>query len=239
MSVRVTVRHSITALVLCGGLGTRLRPVTGDLPKVLAPVAGHPFLHHILRYLAGQGISDVVLCTGYAAAAVTSYCGDGSWWGIRVRYSHEAEPLGTGGAIKHAQPLIASDPFLVLNGDSMIRADLAHLVHFHLEKQARISLVITEVSDKMRFGSVQLAGDGSIDGFSEKGHQGSGLINAGIYLMDRDVLDAISTGCSASIEHDLFPRFAGKGLYGMVAAGSFIDIGTPEAHALAQTALTG
>lgn len=227
----------LTALILCGGRGSRLRLVIGDLPKVLAPVAGRPFLHYVLHYLRSQDISDVVLCTGYGAEQVLGYCKDGSPWDLHIRDWPEAEQLGTGGAIKHAQFLIASNPFLVLNGDSLVRADLHDLVTFHTEKQARITMILTEVPDKMRFGSVVLASDGSIAGFSEKGSQGAGLINAGIYLMDRAVLEAIPTGRNVSIERDVFPRFMGKGLYGMVTPGPFIDIGTPEAYAMAQTDL--
>lgn len=228
---------SITVLVLAGGMGTRLSPVIGDLPKVLAPVAGRPFLHYVLHYLRNQGISDIVLCTGYGAEQVADYCQDGSRWGVHVRYSAEVQPRGTGGAIKHAQPLIASDPFLVLNGDSLVQADLAHLISFHAEKQTWITIVLVEVPDKARFGSVVLASDDSIAGFNEKGHQGAGLINAGIYLMERAVLEAMPARCNASVERDVFPCFVGKGLYGMVVPGPFIDIGTPEAYRMAQTVL--
>ncbi len=230
---------SITALILCGGLGIRLRQVTGALPKVLAPVAGRPFLFHLLRYLAGQGVSDIVLCAGYAAEQVVSCCGDGSQWGVNLRYSSESKPLGTGGAITRAQPLIASDPFLVLNGDSLAQAGLADLIAFHAEKQAQISMVLAEVPDKTRFGSALLGGNDSIVGFSEKGHQGSGLINAGIYLMNCAALEVIPSERNVSIERDIFPRFIGKGLYGRFAAGLFIDIGTPESYSIAQTVLAG
>src|SRR5262245_12477385 len=104
----------ITALILCGGRGTRLRDVVPGLPKVLAPVGGRPFIDHLVRYLSSFQIADLVLCTGYAAEQVVGYCGDGSRWGVRVRYSHEQQPLGTGGAVKHAEALIGSAPFLVL-----------------------------------------------------------------------------------------------------------------------------
>lgn len=235
--MRPTDMTLITALVLAGGPGTRLRPMVGDLPKVLAPVAEHPFLHYVLHYLRNQGILDVVLCTGYGAEQVADYCNDGAQWGVHIRYSPEAKPLGTSGAIKHARSLIASDPFLVLNGDSLVRVDLARLISFHAEKQAQITIVLVEVPDKTRFGSVMLADDGSIARFNEKGGQGAGLINAGIYLMDRAVLEAIPGGSNVSLERDVFPRLVGKELYGMVASGPFIDIGTPKAYAMAQTIL--
>lgn len=228
-----------TALVLAGGLGSRLRPVVGNLPKVLAPIAGQPFLSYLLAYLRGQGIADILLSTGYGAEHVSDYCRDGSRWGVRVRYSREAEPLGTGGAIKRAEGLITSDPCLVLNGDSLVRADLARLLAAHAERQARITMALVEVPDKARFGSVLQADGGAIAAFREKGDQGSGLINAGIYVIDRAVLDAIPVGYNVSVERDVFPSFVGKGLYGLVVDAPFIDIGTPEAYAAAQTIAAG
>src|SRR5262245_52364369 len=145
----------ITALVLCGGLGTRLRPLVGDLPKALAPVAGRPFIDHLLDYLRRQGVTDVVLCTGFGAEQVATHCGDGSAWDVRLRYSPEPCPLGTGGAVRHAQQYITG-PFLVLNGDSLVRVDLTRLLAHHLDKGARITLALIEVADRLRFGSVTL-----------------------------------------------------------------------------------
>ncbi|MBI3945599.1 MAG: D-glycero-beta-D-manno-heptose 1,7-bisphosphate 7-phosphatase [Armatimonadetes bacterium] len=227
----------MTAVILCGGLGTRLRPVIGDLPKILAPIAGRPFLHSLLAYLRGQGITDVVLATGHGAAAVAACGGDGSARGLRLRYSEETEPLGTGGAIRLAAPQIGSDPFLVLNGDSLVGADLARTVAFHQERGARATLVLAEVPDKTRFGSVLLEPDGRVAGFVEKGASGPGRINAGIYVMNREVLQAIPAGRSVSVEREVFPALVGRGLYGLVAPGPFIDIGTPEAFAEAQRRL--
>jgi NDP-sugar pyrophosphorylase family protein len=176
-----------------------------------------------------------VLCTGYQSESVASYFEERPSLG-HVRCSPEAKPLGTAGAVKQAECLIASDPFLVLNGDSLLPADLTQLVSFHKEKQAAITIVLTEVPDKTRFGSVLLTTDGSIVAFSEKGNQGPGLINAGIYLIDRAVLETIPSECEVSIERDVFPSFVGNGICGMVVPGTFVDIGTPEAYAMAQTA---
>jgi len=229
----------VTALILCGGLGTRLRPVVGDLPKVLAQVAGHPYIDHVMTYLRTQGIVDTVLCTGYGAEEVAHYSGDGSRWGVRVRYSVEDAPLGTAGAVKHAESLIQSNPFIVLNGDSMIRADLPALVKFHERKDALITLVLTQVEDMTRYGSVQLGDDRSIKGFREKGQSGGGFINAGIYSMDRRILEAIPPERKVSLELEVLPIFAGRGMYGMSVADSFIDIGTPEAYSEAQSLTFG
>lgn len=233
---RVDLR-SLTALVLAGGLGTRLRPLTGDLPKALAPVAGRAFLTYVLLYLRDQGISDVVLCTGYGGEKVAEYCGSGAPWGVRIRCSRETRPLGTAGAIKNAEDLIGSDPFFVMNGDSLVRADLARLIEFHQVKRARVSMVIVEVEDQMRFGSVVLGEGDSIVGFNEKGRNGSGFISAGVYLFHRSILKTIPTGENVSVEQDVFPRFVGKGFYGMKVPGPFIDIGTPSSYTLAQMTL--
>ena len=227
-------RCDVTALILCGGLGTRIRPAIGDLPKALAPVAGHPYLHHMLTYLQTQGLTDVVLCAGYGADEVEDYCGDGSRWGIRVRYSVEDAPLGTAGAIKFAERLIESDPFVVLNGDSLIRADLAALLQYHKRKDAQITLVVTMVADKARFGSVVLAEDESILGFSEKGRHDAGFINAGIYSMNRAILEVIPGERKVSLELDVFPHLVCRGMYGLPVTGAFLDIGTPEAYQQAQ-----
>lgn len=228
---------SITTLVLCGGLGTRLRSVTGDVPKVLASVAGHPFIYYVVRYLKEQGFRDIVLCTGYGAADVEAYCKNGSQWGVSIRYSPEAVPLGTGGAVKLAEPLIASSSFLVLNGDSIVQADLSRLVAVHERNNARITMALTEVPDKSRFGSVQLSVTGEITAFMEKGQTGIGFINAGVYMINRSVLNGLASGEKISIEQDVFPKFVSNGLYGVPITGLFIDIGIPESYQVAQTML--
>lgn len=229
----------MTTLVLAGGLGTRLRPVVGNVPKVLASIGGRPFLYNILQYLHNQSQCDVVLCTGFEADQVAAYSGDGFQWGIRIRYSSEAEPLGTGGAIKHAQPLINSDPFLVLNADSLVNVDLSSLLGLHSQNRAKITIALTPVSDSSRFGSVELDKHGAVSAFGEKLKSGPGLINAGIYSIDRAVLDVIPAGRSVSLEREVFPHFLGKGMYGMVVRGPFIDIGTPEAYERAQSFFAG
>lgn len=228
---------SITAFILTGGLGTRLRPVTGDLPKVLAPVAGRPFLEYLLCYLRNQGVSDIVLCTGYGAEEIRNYFMDGSPYGITIRYSREEHTMGTGGAIKYAEPLIVGERLLVLNGDSLVRFDLNRLLGMHLRKDARASMVLVRVPDKKRFGSVSVSADGQVTAFNEKSGNGSGLINAGIYLLERDVLSFIPPNQKISIEYDVFPNLIGRRLYGQVADGPFIDIGTPESYRDAQAVL--
>ncbi len=228
-----------TVLILAGGLGSRLRSVVGGLPKVLAPVAGRPFLHHLLDYLRDQGARDILLSTGYGAEQVAASCRDGAAWGIRLRSTRETEPLGTAGAIKHAEAAIGSDPFLVTNGDSLVRADLSRLLAFHAARGARITIALVEVPDKGRFGAVRLADDGAITAFDEKSAGGRGLINAGMYVLDRAVLASIPSGRAVSVEREVFPRFVGAGLYGLAVPGPFIDIGTPESYLLAPAIVGG
>ena len=226
---RVGSRKS-TAVILCGGLGTRLRSVTAGLPKALAPVRGRPFLHYLFDYLRAQGVGEIVLCTGYGAEQLEAVSGDGSQWGLSVRYSRELGPLGTAGAVKNAEALIDSTPFLVMNGDSIVPADLDRLGRIHEERGAKISMVLTAVADQARFGGVCVNSDGTITGFHEKGLVGPGLINAGIYLIERSVLDEVPTATNVSIERDVFPRWIGRGLCGVITPGPFIDIGTPETY---------
>jgi NDP-sugar pyrophosphorylase family protein len=227
----------VTALVLCGGFGTRLRSVLGTLPKVLAPIAGRPFLAYQLSFLRGQGLTDVVLCTGHAADQVEACCGDGSHWGLRLRYSREPRPLGTAGALKHAQSLIGSNPFLVLNGDTFVGADLARLVRDHTASDAALTLAVAEVADLARFGAVTLDPDGRVTAFGEKGRSGPGRINAGIYAADAAVLGRIPSGGAVSLEYDVFPALVGKGLRGTTISGPFLDIGTEETYHQAEAFL--
>lgn len=194
-------------------------------------------MRHLLDYLSAQGISDIVLCAGHMSNQITDYLGGGEEFDSRIRLSIESEPLGTGGAVKQAEDLLPAGPFFVLNGDSLAQGDLSGLLRFHLEKNASITLALVEVQNKSRFGSVALGGDGAILRFEEKGEAGAGLINAGIYVMNRAVLDTIPCGKPWSLERDVFPAFVGKGLYGMAVSGPFIDIGLPESYALAQSLL--
>lgn len=221
--------RNLTAVVLAGGLGTRLRPVVDDVPKPIAPVAGRPFLAHVIEYLVAQGLSDVVLSVGYQASAVETAVGDGSRWSAQIRYSREEEPLGTAGAIKLAAGQVESDPFFVLNGDSLIRVDLDRLVGFHAARGARASLVASRVERADRFGSLELGRGGEVLSFEEK-HAGSGWVNAGLYLFERAVLGEIPAGRRISLEEEVLPSLAGDGLYALRADEEFVDIGTPESY---------
>lgn len=228
---------SITALILVGGFGSRLYSVVKDLPKSLAQVGKHPFIHYLLQNLCRQNVLDVVLCTGYGAQQIEAYCQNGDKWGIQIRYSKELEPLGTAGAIKQAQGLINSNHFLVLNGDSFVRADMAAMVQCHITRGANVTMALVEVTNSSRFGSVCMNDEGAITAFQEKNHLGSGLINAGVYVLDQTVLDMIPSAKNISIEQEIFTQLIGKGLHGIIVDKPFIDIGTPSAYKLAHSIL--
>jgi D-glycero-alpha-D-manno-heptose 1-phosphate guanylyltransferase len=223
-----------TTIILVGGLGTRLRAMVADRPKVLAEVHGRPFLAYLLDQVAAAGVQDVVLCTGYLGAQIQS-CFGGSYKGMRLAYSQEPSPLGTAGALRLTMPLLRSDPVLVMNGDSYCKVDFQPFVTWHFERRANATLLLTEVPDTRRYGRVEVDADGQIRRFEEKGGQGrSGWINAGIYVLSQQVLLTIPEHQAVSLERDIFPAQIGRGLYGYQRAGEFLDIGTPESYAEAE-----
>jgi len=216
------------ALILCGGLGTRLKSVINDRPKSMASIAGKPFLEYLILQLKRQGFADIVLCTGYLGEQVKAYFGDGSGWGVHISYSHEPEPLGTGGAVKLAEALAREENFLVTNGDSFLDSDLNGLVNYHFEKRALATMALVEVEDPTRYGTVEINEKGEIENFVEKGKSsGSKFVNGGIYVFNRKVFDYIPES-KVSLEKEVFPKLIGKGFYGSPVKGFFIDIGVPE-----------
>jgi D-glycero-alpha-D-manno-heptose 1-phosphate guanylyltransferase len=218
------------AVVLAGGLGTRLRSVTGEHPKVLAPVLGRPYLCHLLDRLERAGLRDVLLCTGYRSEEISASIGT-RHGALSVRYSVEPHPLGTGGALRHALPMMTAEELLVLNGDSYPEADFAEFAARHRDNRARASLLLTKVDEVGRFGMVDTDRECRITGFTEKGGaRGAGWINAGAYLLGREVIAEIPAGREASLEHELFPSLIGRGFYGFRLGHHFIDIGTPDSY---------
>ena len=228
---------AVRALVLCGGQGTRLRPVLADRPKSMALIAGRPFLQLLIERLRCQGVDHVILGTGYMAEKIESYFGTGNKLAMRIRYSKEHEPLGTGGALKLAESLI-SDPVLVLNGDSYVEWSLVPMLELFRARDAAMVIVLQAVADITRYGSVTLDHDGRITAFVEKGaYEGPGLINAGVYLLRKQIVRDLPAGTAISLERDVFPRLLDRGVYGLVCTGLFIDIGIPEELKRAQTLL--
>jgi D-glycero-alpha-D-manno-heptose 1-phosphate guanylyltransferase len=220
------------AAILAGGRGTRLRSVVADRPKVLAPVGGRPFVAYLLDQLAAAGLRDVLLLTGYRAEQVRETLGDG-YAGLRLRYSVETTPLGTGGAVRQALAMVDGPRLLVLNGDSCCDLDLADFAAEHERRRAETSLALVHTADTARFGRVRLDDSGHITQFEEKQTAGDpGWINAGAYFLERNVIADIS---AASLERDVFPRLAAqRRLWGHCTAGELLDIGTPESYARAE-----
>lgn len=223
-----------TAVVLTGGLGTRLRSVIADRPKTLAPIAGRPFLTFVLDPLVSAGVRDVVLCTCYMAELIRQTLGN-EYRGLRLGYSQEPSPLGTGGALRLAASRLTSDPVLVLNGDSFCQFDPAALCDWHAAHRAEATLLLTHVADTHRYGRVTLDEHDAVAAFEEKGNAaGPGWINAGVYVLSRQFILDIPTTGPVSLEREIFPAWIGRGLFGCRSEGRFLDIGTPESYAAAE-----
>jgi NDP-sugar pyrophosphorylase family protein len=235
------VFSEIPSLILAGGLGTRLRPAFDAGPKSLAPVGGRPFLEYLLSQIRRAGFHDVVLCVGYGNGHIKECIGNGARWDLKVRYSVEGEPRGTAGAIKQAASLIDKQEFLVFNGDSFLAIDLKRLVEDHLEAGVWATVALTRVRDAARFGTVLLESSGQIREFREKSaHVANGnshLVNGGIYVLSKRVLDMIPDSSAVSLEREIFPKLLTRGIKGFLTDGYFIDIGVPEDFERAQAEL--
>lgn len=226
----------ITALILAGGLGTRLRGKVDDVPKVLAKVAGRPFLEYLLDQLMETSVNKVVLCTGYMAENISGYFGNRYRNTLEITYSREEEPLGTGGALRLAVKSVKSDVLMVMNGDSYINADLNEYMKWYAGSGKPASLLLTEVNNASRYGKVTVGSDDRVISFNEKNTSSEqGLINAGIYIMKKSLLKEIPLGTKYSLEYDYFPKLVKEGsLYGFRSGPELIDIGTPESYVQAQ-----
>ena len=221
------------ALILVGGEGTRLRPLTSRVPKPVVALAGRPFMSYMLQWLRLHGVDNAVLSCGFLPDGVRAVLGDGSEWGVRLRYVEEPQPLGTGGALKYAEDLL-EDRFLMLNGDILTDIDLSALIAQHESTGARGTLALYPVDDPSAYGLVRRREDLSVRQFVEKPSPDeidTHLINAGAYVLERSVLDEMApAGTRISIERDVFPRLVDHGLYGYEAAGYWMDIGTPQRY---------
>lgn len=220
------------ALILAGGLGTRLRDTLGALPKPMAPVRGKPFLEYQLCALRAQGVTDIVLSVGYRAAVICDYFASGARWGVHIRYSQEGQPRGTAGALKLAAPLL-EEFFFVLNGDTFTEFPLTALAAFHRQQHALGTLALCAQRDPRAYGAVTLATNGRVIDLREKKaapppDEEPVLVSAGMYVLERSVLAAIPSDRAVSLETETFPQLVARGapLYGLVLPGYFIDIGT-------------
>ncbi len=222
----------IPVLVLVGGKGTRLSAVVSDVPKPMAPIQGKPFLEFILNYLQKSGFRKVVLLTGHMAETISGYFGNGEKFGLNIRYSHESQPLGTGGAIRQAMLLGQEQTSLILNGDTFYNIDYKEFVS---RSTAKVSIALHQVPSVSRYGAVQVDADHNVTAFTEKNSSAhAGEINAGIYLVDRSLAADIPEGF-VSLETDVFPRLVQqRQVQGVSMRGQFIDIGIPEDYSRAQ-----
>jgi mannose-1-phosphate guanylyltransferase len=220
------------ALILAGGEGTRLRPLTSTVPKPVVPLVDRPFIAFMLEWLRGHGVDDVVISCGFLASGVHNVLGDGSAYGMRLRYVEEPKPLGTGGAVKFAESLL-DERFLMLNGDVLTDIDLTAQLAQHEATGARATLALVPVADPSAYGLVRRNADTSVSEFLEKPSPDqidTNLVNAGAYVLHRDVLADVPEGQHVSIEREVFPTLVGEGLYGFEASGYWLDIGTPERY---------
>jgi mannose-1-phosphate guanylyltransferase len=222
----------VQALVLAGGEGTRLRPLTYTTPKPVMPLAGRPFLSYMLDWVRGHGADEVILSCGFMSDAVKLVLGD-IYDGMRLRYVVEGEPLGTAGPVRLAEDEgLLEDRLLVLNGDVLTDIDLTAELQHHERTGARATLALYPVEDTSSYGVVPTADDGQVEAFIEKGDGDAptNRINAGAYVIERDVVELIPAGRAVSFEREVFPALVGEGLYGYDTAGYWIDIGTPERY---------
>jgi D-glycero-alpha-D-manno-heptose 1-phosphate guanylyltransferase len=218
----------VKAIILAGGMGTRLRAAVPDIPKPMAPVGGKPFLEYLLKQLQRWAIPDVLLSVGYRKDSIQGHFGAGERFGMRIAYSEEEQPLGTGGALKKAI-LADGDPcYLVLNGDSYFDVPLPELIALHGGKGGMATLGLAMVRDKGRYGSVEVGADGRVVAFQKKGGQGPGWINGGVFLVNQGIAGLIPQG-KVSLEEEILPVLQREGLlYGGPFAGFFVDMGVPE-----------
>lgn len=224
------------AIVLAGGLGTRLQQRVPGLPKSMAPVAGRPFLCHVLDRLIAGGIAEIVLALGYRADVISAHFGS-RYRGAALSYSVEAEPLGTGGAVANAARALGRETVLVQNGDTFIDIDYGALLDWHRQAPADAAMVLARVADTARYGAVVVEG-GRVRGFAEKGGTGAGWINAGAYLIRPDVFGAFGLSGRFSLEADLLQRHCeALSPRAYLTEAFFIDIGIPEDYERAQREL--
>jgi mannose-1-phosphate guanylyltransferase len=222
-----------SAILLVGGMGTRLMPLTSKTPKPMLQVAGVPFTEHQIRKAAQAGISEIVLATSYKAELFEPYFGDGAKFGLKIKYAVEESALGTGGGIRNAAALLDDcDQVVIFNGDVLSGHDLSAQIQSHINNKAEVTLYLTKVEDARAYGCVELLADNQVKSFLEKMENPvSNLINAGCYIFNRKVIDQIPANQVVSVERDTFPSFLSSGVkvYGYLDNSYWLDIGNPQA----------
>jgi mannose-1-phosphate guanylyltransferase len=222
----------VQALILAGGEGTRLRPLTSTVPKPVVPLVDRPFISFMLEWLQQHGIDDVIMSCGFLATSVRNVLGDGSALGIRLRFVEEPDPRGTAGALKFAESML-DERFLMLNGDVLTDIDLSAQIAQHEASGARATLALVPVADPSAYGLVHLNEDRSVRDFVEKPSSDAidtNLISAGAYVLQREILDLVPADRNVSIEREVWPLLVGAGLYGFASESYWLDIGSPERY---------
>ena len=222
-----------SAILLVGGRGTRLAPLTNNTPKPMLQVAGVPFTEHQINKARAAGITEIVLATSFKAELFEPYFGDGKNFGISIKYAIEEVALGTGGAISNAGSMLeGSGPVAIFNGDVLSKHDLDGQFKFHQANGADVTLYLTEVEDARAYGAVELDGTGRVTAFNEKmENPPTNIINAGCYIFNRGIIDSIPVGKVISVERETFPQLLASGakVFGFVDKSYWLDIGTPAA----------
>jgi NDP-sugar pyrophosphorylase family protein len=244
----------LKGIIIAGGLGTRLRPLTLRRPKPLIPVANRPFLEYQVALLKRHGIDDIVFATNYLAEMIEEHFGDGSRFGVRMRYALEDTPLGTGGAIRNAADVFPGETVAVFNGDILTDFDLSEIIRFHTDRQAAATITLAPVQRPHPFGVVSLTGDGQVAEWREpseeekraaatasttdEGRRTTDLINAGFYVISPEAVEQIPQGRKSSIEREIFPKLIAEGsVYGVSPGGFWLDVGRPEQLLMASRAV--
>ena len=233
--------NDIDVLVLAGGLGTRLRSVLTDKPKLLAPIAGRTYLDNLFDWLAHFGTRRAVLALGYRAEAINEYVARHPPRLIAIETIVEPHPLGTAGAIRFARLKLRTDPVLILNGDSFAEVDLCRFCQYHRTVGSIGTVLCATVENAGRYGRVQVDADGAIVNFTEKdaGFCGAAPVNAGMYILSAKLLDSIASGTATSLEKHVFEHLPPRSLAAFGECSNFIDIGTPESLAMADKFFAG
>ncbi len=222
---------NVDAVILVGGKGTRLRPLTVNTPKPMLPTAGHPFLKHLLARIKAAGITHVVLGTSFKAEVFEEYFGDGEELGLEIEYVVEDKPLGTGGGIRNVYDKLRHDTAIVFNGDVLSGADLGSILETHREKEADLTMHLVRVANPRAFGCVPTDDEGRVEAFLEKTEDPpTDQINAGCYVFNKELIASIPEGRVVSVERETFPQLLeeGKRVFGHVDTSYWRDMGTPE-----------
>src|SRR3954463_7301739 len=227
------------AVVMAGGEGTRLRPMTANQPKPLLPVVNRPIMEHVLRLLKRHGFHETVVTVHFLAALVRNYFGDGEELGMDLTYATEETPLGTAGSVKNAEDALRDEPFVVISGDALTDIDLTEMVRYHKQQKALVTIGLKRVPNPLEFGIIIVNEDGHIERFLEKptwGQVFSDTVNTGIYVMEPEVFDHVPLGEVVDWSADVFPKLltAGAPLYGYVTDAYWEDVGTIESFIKAQ-----